>query len=134
MGDGRCAICGMDIRYVIESFNALFGVAPGLDWRHRGAIKNRNRRLRKLLAMALRDAGFRVDSHNFRLRAGSLWQMDRIVPVVESGGECGLEENLRVLCTPCHRKEAAKLRARRARERRSARPLPLFDVGLREEA
>jgi 5-methylcytosine-specific restriction enzyme A len=29
--------------------------------------------------------------------------MDHVVPVVEGGGECGLD-GLRTLCVPCHRK------------------------------
>ena len=45
------------------------------------------------------------------------WDADHIVPVVEGGGSCGLE-NLRTLCTPCHKQETAKLAARRAEARR----------------
>lgn len=47
----------------------------------------------------------------------SLWQADHVVPVVEGGGACGVE-NLRTLCTPCHKKETRELAARRARRRR----------------
>jgi 5-methylcytosine-specific restriction protein A len=50
--------------------------------------------------------------------AGSLWQADHVVPVVEGGGGCGLE-NLRTLCTPCHKKATAALAARRAHTRRA---------------
>jgi 5-methylcytosine-specific restriction endonuclease McrA len=46
------------------------------------------------------------------------WQADHIIPVVEGGGECGLD-NIRTLCTPCHRRETASLAARRAQARRS---------------
>lgn len=49
-------------------------------------------------------------------RSGA-WQADHIVPVIEGGGACGLE-NLRTLCTPCHRLETAALAARRAAARR----------------
>jgi 5-methylcytosine-specific restriction endonuclease McrA len=48
-----------------------------------------------------------------------LFEMDHIVPVVEGGGSCGLE-NLRTLCVPCHRRVTAELAARRAQARRSA--------------
>ena len=44
---------------------------------------------------------------------GHLWQADHIVPVVEGGGECGLE-NIRTLCTSYHKSETAKLRKRMA--------------------
>jgi len=48
------------------------------------------------------------------------WEADHIVPVVEGGGGCGLE-NIRTLCVPCHRRETAALAARRAAARREAR-------------
>lgn len=45
------------------------------------------------------------------------WEADHIVPVVEGGGCCGLE-NYRTLCVPCHRLETAALAARLAEARR----------------
>ena len=60
---------------------------------------------------------------------GDLWDADHIVPVIEGGGECGLD-NYRTLCIPCHKKETAALAAKRAKERRQKRPLPLFDKGI----
>lgn len=50
----------------------------------------------------------------------SLWDLDHIIPVVEGGGECGLE-NLRTLCQPCHKQVTADLAARRAATRRPGR-------------
>jgi 5-methylcytosine-specific restriction endonuclease McrA len=50
------------------------------------------------------------------------WEMDHVVPVIEGGGEVGLE-GLRTLCCPCHRIETAKLAARRAEARRAAKAL-----------
>jgi 5-methylcytosine-specific restriction endonuclease McrA len=58
----------------------------------------------------------------FGLRVGALWEADHILPVVEGGGGCGLE-NYRTLCTPCHKKETAKLAARRKNVRRGQLPL-----------
>lgn len=49
-----------------------------------------------------------------------LWEMDHIVPVVEGGGSCGLD-NLRTLCWRCHRRVTAELAARRAEQRRAAK-------------
>jgi 5-methylcytosine-specific restriction enzyme A len=43
----------------------------------------------------------------------SLWDADHIVPVVEGGGECDLD-NLRTLCLRCHRKVTSDLRDRLA--------------------
>ncbi|HEY0784653.1 MAG TPA: HNH endonuclease signature motif containing protein [Acidobacteriaceae bacterium] len=47
-----------------------------------------------------------------RLTRRSLWDADHIVPVVEGGGECDLE-NLRTLCLHCHRVVTRALQARR---------------------
>jgi 5-methylcytosine-specific restriction enzyme A len=49
-----------------------------------------------------------------------LWEMDHIVPVVEGGGSCGIE-NLRTLCRACHRRETACLAKRRALARKRDR-------------
>lgn len=45
------------------------------------------------------------------------WEADHIVPVIEGGGECGLE-GFRTLCLDCHHKETAELARRRALQRR----------------
>ena len=44
-------------------------------------------------------------------KEGDFWQADHILAVAEGGGGCGLE-NLRTLCTPCHKSETERLRAR----------------------
>jgi 5-methylcytosine-specific restriction endonuclease McrA len=63
--------------------------------------------------------------------SGDLWQADHILPVVEGGGECGLE-NYRTLCTHCHRQETAALHERladaRKREREKAQPKPFWEL------
>lgn len=41
----------------------------------------------------------------------SLWDADHIVPVVDGGGECDLE-NMRTLCLKCHRARTRELRER----------------------
>lgn len=49
------------------------------------------------------------------------WDADHVVPVVEGGGECGLD-NYRTLCHPCHKDATAELAARRAlRKRKEAK-------------
>lgn len=49
--------------------------------------------------------------------SGHLWQADHITPVVEGGGECGLD-NYRTLCTACHKRETAALKRRLTQKRR----------------
>ena len=51
---------------------------------------------------------------------GHTWEADHIIPVIEGGGECGLE-NYRTLCLPCHKKETAALAKRRAQRRQQAK-------------
>jgi 5-methylcytosine-specific restriction endonuclease McrA len=48
---------------------------------------------------------------------GHTWEADHIIPVVEGGGQCGLD-NYRTLCLACHRAETAALARRRAEARR----------------
>lgn len=48
------------------------------------------------------------ERHRKSRGSGHLWQADHIVPVVEGGGECGLEY-YRTLCTACHKAETARL-------------------------
>jgi 5-methylcytosine-specific restriction endonuclease McrA len=97
---GVCALCGTDT------------VAEWRRIRHiRGA-----RRLAALDVWGLR-----------RLTRRTLWDADHVVPVVEGGGECDLE-NIRTLCLRCHRQVTAELRMRRKGEsgpERANEPGPL---------
>jgi hypothetical protein len=45
----------------------------------------------------------------------TLWEADHIVPVLEGGGECGLE-NYRTLCLWCHKEATRKLHLRRRKQ------------------
>ena len=42
-----------------------------------------------------------------------IWEADHIIPVIEGGGCCGLE-NYQTLCVLCHKKDSAELAKRRA--------------------
>jgi 5-methylcytosine-specific restriction endonuclease McrA len=83
---GRCAVCSVDTS---EAWRELK--------KSRGAT-----RARLLLHWGLRSVNRR-----------SLWDADHIVPVVEGGGECDLD-NIRTLCLICHRRATGELRERRA--------------------
>lgn len=83
---GICALCRVDCEAVWRNLRRLRGAA----------------RLK-----LLRDWGLNPGSRK------SLWDADHIVPVVEGGGECDLE-NIRTLCLKCHRAATAELRKRRA--------------------
>ena len=83
---GICAICRADTR-----------IAYGELRRSRGA-----HRQRLLAKWGLKG-----------LTRKTLWDADHILPVVEGGGECDLE-NLRTLCLLCHRQQTIELRRRLA--------------------
>ena len=57
-------------------------------------------------------------------RACGAWEADHIVPVIEGGGECGIE-GYRTLCTDCHHKVTKELRARLAEKRAAEKLAPL---------
>jgi len=118
---GVCALCGCDTEKIERILRAVQRYAhdegiyrwpdPDSPPHHRASAPHITWKLRQIL-------GFTRDH---------LWEMDHIKPVIEGGGLCGLE-NLRTLCTECHDRETARLRARLAKRRRDAKPLPLFDA------
>jgi 5-methylcytosine-specific restriction protein A len=89
---GVCARCGVDCLHAEIQLKRLRGAS----------------RLKAFL-----DWGLRAGSRK------SLWDADHVVPVVEGGGECDLE-NIRTLCLKCHRVVTAELRARRSKTRGAA--------------
>ena len=84
---GVCAQCGIDCLAALRHLKRLRGAA----------------RLKAQMEWGLR-AG--------RSMRKSLWDADHIIPVVEGGGECDLE-NIRTLCLKCHRVATAQLRQKR---------------------
>lgn len=61
--------------------------------------------------------------------SGDLWQADHIVPVIEGGGETGLE-NMRTLCTACHKLATKELRARMAAARKAEIAAKKDSIGM----
>lgn len=133
---GVCAICGVDSERAREcariasvywwskkhseryhSFRArngwmtpvpefLRGPSARFGWaskRVQRAIKDRQERMKR--------AGWKLS------RGTSWWEADHILPVVEGGGQCSIE-NYRTLCVRCHAKETAALRRRLAEARK----------------
>lgn len=93
---GVCAHCGVDCLAALRHLKRLRGAS----------------RLK-----ALADWGLRPG----RAVRKSLWDADHIVPVVEGGGECDLQ-NIRTLCLKCHRVVTAQLRKKRLRANPAAAP------------
>ena len=100
---GVCAICGTDTVALLVILRVYNRADSG--WA---------RRPDSITAMSVEALGYRIRDC-FRL---ALWEADHIIPVVEGGGECGLDL-VRTLCLPCHRRESAALAKRRAERRRA---------------
>ena len=104
---GVCALCGLDtVQWARER---------RVEWT---ALQRRAADLTYYEASAAREAFRREHPHYFSRQ--TYWDADHIVPVVEGGGECDLD-NYRTLCIPCHKRVTAELAARRAEQRRPER-------------
>lgn len=105
---GVCAVCGTDtvaLRAIIRVYNRADSA-----WATRPD---------SITAMSVEALGYRVrDLSHVR----SLWEADHVVPVVEGGGECGVDD-VRTLCLVCHRRATSALAKRRAERRRIERAI-----------
>lgn len=122
---GICSRCTLDCTAMIRRLQAI----------ERGTRRWKERR-RCLLEREYPDFVERAGEKSVRLlveRAmpGHAWQADHIVPVYQGGGQCDLD-NLRTLCTVCH-KEVTKAQAKqRAAERRELMAEKNVGVGSRK--
>lgn len=113
---GVCAGCGFDTKILAQRIQQIRTIA----------YKTKDDQRRVAMLMRFKDSlspewqkVVKVESPSSRyafMSWGHLWEADHIKPVVEGGGQCGLE-NLRTLCIPCHKKETRALAARRAEAR-----------------
>lgn len=124
---GVCALCGIDCLLVERRMQEILDVLQWGDgakddlhakaWAFVYRIPSeealRNPLVREYVELA-ESVGVKPSS-----RRASVWQADHIVPVIEGGGECGLE-NYRTLCVGCHHRETAALARRRAEARKAA--------------
>lgn len=120
---GVCALCHTDTEAVRRQVDALRE-----EWRKAEHPSPAADNLKAQAVAVLERAGAKVSEGIVYgwVSVPHLWEADHIQPVVEGGGETGLE-NLRTLCRSCHRRETAKLARRRAFARK--RQLVLFDPG-----
>ena len=129
---GVCAMCRFDtgklervLRNLVHRFK--WGHGYNRDWNDKGKTNYKDTnitrgRIEKFIAKypwAISDSVFRY--HGW---LQNLWDCDHIKPVIEGGGECGLE-NLRTLCKPCHKQVTKELRGRLAKARRKQLELNL---------
>jgi 5-methylcytosine-specific restriction endonuclease McrA len=109
---GVCASCSLDcVELLTELKIALLRQrkAAGLSAPPEWDVRAESFDLRECcFADRVRELGLTGERARLRRR---LWEMDHVIPVVEGGGSCGLE-NLRTLCWACHKRVTAELRAR----------------------
>jgi len=82
--------------------------------------RRRSAVMRLPFAERMREIRGLIESGIIHRRRKSWWEADHILPVVEGGGECELD-NYRTVCIPCHRRHTKELAARRAKARREGR-------------
>lgn len=111
---GVCAVCGIDTNALRDALTDLWEAGTRSVVGKYGTWGE---------SRAFSDF---VSRNGFRGWRDAIWHMDHIVPVVEGGGACGLE-NLRTLCLRCHKKDTRALARRRAETRRGQIPLMVID-------
>lgn len=120
---GICALCKVNTEGAkaegIALLGRLFAQRTSIEWR--GYFANSGPSLIKKdqshpewLAHC---AKYRLKPDHNPYRAP--WHADHRIPVVEGGGECGLD-NLRTLCIPCHQDVTRKLRKRIAQRKKGS--------------
>jgi 5-methylcytosine-specific restriction endonuclease McrA len=118
---GACALCGVETEAWERSFKeaghqihrraTALRIAGGvMRW---GAIAAAEDRVRYRLGRRIVAIRRALVEHKWMSRNGHTWEADHIVPVIEGGGQCGLD-NMRTLCLRCHKRVTAELRARLA--------------------
>ena len=111
---GVCAVCRLDTEEFRETLKRLYHEAhPGDSYIHQSLLEKAPACLEWLALhrMTLKDVRF-----NSRGMA-DFWQADHTVPVIEGGGGVHWNE-LRTLCSACHRDATKELAGRRAQQRK----------------
>jgi len=108
---GVCTICGIDCKALVKKLEKLEdknGPKNQYTWEYENNILKNVKLMTKLQEL-------KIPVHRYRSRPWyGIWDADHIIPVIEGGGECGLD-NYRTLCCQCHKQETAKLAAKRAK-------------------
>jgi len=111
---GVCAMCSLDTTKFREELKRLYREAwPQDSYIHQCLLEKAPLCLEYLAkhGMTLKDVKFTSRG------MADFWQADHTVPVIEGGGGVHWNE-LRTLCSACHRKETKALAGRRAEQRK----------------
>ncbi len=115
---GVCALCGFDSLACQNRVKKIYSRAKGFGYTDNGGwTRSHCHSFVRIRKFAQRTGIGPTDQP---------YEIDHIIPVIEGGGCCGLD-NLRTLCFVCHKTEtkalARRRASRRARERDLIRPL-----------
>jgi hypothetical protein len=101
---GICSLCGLDTVALREAFvRACFEMLG----RPRAYSIDHRRPKPVLLPVFERLRALDLDPHRH-----TYWDADHVVPVIEGGGECGLD-GYRTVCVPCHKRVSREQKAAR---------------------
>jgi hypothetical protein len=125
---GVCALCRQDTQVMHDTLSGL--KRAWLDFARSGQTEQAEEQRVEVERLWLDLTGQQRLMTTWGMFHGlpHLWEADHIVPVVEGGGECGLD-GYRTLCLRCHRSETAALARRRAEARAQGEQAPLFGAG-----
>lgn len=119
---GVCQQCGRDCRTVQRQLRCIRNDLLKAHWG--GAAVEANRLAAQFWALA---ATFNYPKPKGNLllaivkqRPRTLWEAEHIIPVIEGGGCCGLD-NLTTLCRTCHLKSTAALAKRKTEKSKRKR-------------
>jgi 5-methylcytosine-specific restriction protein A len=121
---GVCAICGRDTDRMMNLFRMIRRQSKDDRW---GPPKIEVLDALKELVSHWQSLGFNCRVGRAWTEVSHLWEADHIIPVVEGGGCCRID-NLRTACMACHKAESKKLAARLALSRKQ--PTDTVQTGL----
>lgn len=114
---GVCAVCGISTKLLVRKLEALDTYLQDRPFKYQWRFDYEGYILQNQPLIA-RLAELYISVHRYRHRGRKgIWDADHIVPVIEGGGECDLD-NYRTLCCSCHHVATAALRRRRARAKK----------------
>lgn len=116
---GVCAHCGADCER-LERVRDYLKYRAKVTWYHWAIEKDRKKARPKWLN------SFRA---KFPWANRHTWEADHETPVIEGGGEIGMD-NIRTLCVPCHHVQTKMLHQRLSDKRTGRRRLPGMEIPL----
>ncbi len=116
---GVCVLCGKKCSEIQDRLRRMLARANGHD-KEGHWVPEKRKLVDSYMRVQRLMRAHRMSQHHRH----SPFEIDHIVPVIEGGGCCGID-NLRTVCFGCHKQVTADLAARRAARRQDAKR-PMF--------